>query len=37
MFVRALELEDIASGGLKAVVVEGVEVVLANVDGRSTR
>ncbi len=33
MFVRALELEDIARGGLKAVVVEGVEVVLANVDG----
>lgn len=33
MFVRALELEDIARGGLKSVVVEGVEVVLANVDG----
>jgi nitrite reductase/ring-hydroxylating ferredoxin subunit len=34
MFVRALELEDIAKGGLRAVVVEGVEVVLANVDGK---
>ncbi len=34
MFVRALDLEDIARGGLKSVVVEGVEVVLANVDGK---
>lgn len=33
MFVRALELNDLAKGGIRSVTVEGVEVVLCNVDG----
>ena len=33
MFVRALELNDLANGGIRSVTVEGVEVVLCNVDG----
>jgi nitrite reductase/ring-hydroxylating ferredoxin subunit len=33
LFVRALELNDLANGGIRSVTVEGVEVVLCNVDG----
>jgi nitrite reductase/ring-hydroxylating ferredoxin subunit len=32
LFVRAMELTDLAKGGIRGVTVEGVEVVLCNVD-----
>lgn len=33
MFVKALELSDLAKGGILGVMIEGVEAVLCNVDG----
>jgi nitrite reductase/ring-hydroxylating ferredoxin subunit len=34
MFVKALEVPDIAPGGMKAVQIEGQEIVICNYDGR---